>query len=133
MPGQILADGAAAGFRGGDVSGLEAARRFALALPGVTEEPHFGMASFRVRGRIFVTVPPEGGWLHVFVDPLAVDGYVAEDPAAFAPLRWGKQTRGLRVNLAAADAARVREVIGESWRRKAPRGLAAAFDEGHPG
>jgi hypothetical protein len=114
------------------VSGLEAARRFALALPGVTEEPHFGMASFRIRGKIFITVPPEGTWLHAFVDPLAVDGYVAEDPAAFEPLRWGKQTRGLRVNLAAADAARVCEVIEESWRRKAPKALAAALDESRP-
>jgi hypothetical protein len=54
------------------------------------------MSSFRVRGKIFVTVPPEGTRLHVFVDPLAVDGYVAEDPAAFEPLRWGEKTRGLR-------------------------------------
>jgi hypothetical protein len=118
---------------GGEVSGLGDARRFALALPEVTEEPHFGMSSFRVRGKIFVTVPPEGTRLHVFVDPLAVDGYVAEDPAVFEPLRWGEKTRGLRVNLAAANAARVHEVIEESWRRKAPKALVAAFDEGRPG
>ena len=115
------------------MGGLGASRRFALALPGVTEEPHFGMASFRVRGKIFVTVPPDGGWLHVFVDPLAVAGYVAEDPAAFEPLRWGEKTRGLRVNLATASAARVREVIEESWRRKAPKAAVAAFDQGRPG
>jgi hypothetical protein len=114
---------------GGEMGGLGAARRFALALPGVTEEPHFGMPSFRVRGKIFVTVP-DGARLHVFVDPLAVAGYVAEDPAAFEPLRWGEKTRGLRVNLAAASAARVREVIEESWRRKAPKAVVAAFDEG---
>jgi hypothetical protein len=115
------------------MSGLAAARQFALALPGVTEEPHFDMQSFRVRGKIFVTVPPEGARLHVFVDPLAVDGYVAEDPAAFEPLRWGEKISGLRVNLAAADDARVREVIEESWRRKAPKTLVAAYDKGRPG
>jgi hypothetical protein len=112
------------------MSELGAARRFALSLPGVTEAPHFDMSSFRVRGRIFVTVPPAGTRLHVFVDPLAVDGYVAEDPAAFEPLRWGERIRGLLVNLAAADGTRVREVIEESWRRKAPRALVAAFDQG---
>jgi hypothetical protein len=117
---------------GGEMSGLGPARRFALALPGVTEEPHFGMLSFRVRGKIFITVPPEGARLHVFVDPLAVAGYVAEDPAAFEPLRWGEQTRGLRVNLDAASPARVREVIEEFWRRKAPGALVATFDEGKP-
>jgi hypothetical protein len=112
------------------VGELEAARRFALSLPGVTEEPHFDMSSFRVRGRIFVTVPPGGSRLHVFVDPLAVGGYVAEDPAAFEPLRWGEKIRGLRVSLAAAADARIREVIEESWRRKAPKTLVTAFDQG---
>jgi hypothetical protein len=28
----------------------------ALALPSTTEEPHFDYSSFRVKGRIFVTV-----------------------------------------------------------------------------
>lgn len=45
----------------------EQARRFALSLPEATEEPHFDKASFRVRGRIFATVPPDGQHLHVFV------------------------------------------------------------------
>jgi hypothetical protein len=39
------------------MSDLAEARRLALALPEVTEQPHFDMASFRVRGKIFVTVP----------------------------------------------------------------------------
>src|SRR5262249_61584062 len=86
------------------------------------------MASFRVRGKIFVTVPPEGTRLHVFVDPLEVGAYVAQNPAAFEPLRWGKQIRGLRVDLAATPLAILAEVIEESWRRKAPRSLVAALD-----
>jgi hypothetical protein len=40
-----------------------------------------------VRGKIFVTVPPAGDLLHVFVDEPEVDACVAEDPAAFEPLR----------------------------------------------
>lgn len=47
---------------------VAAVRRFALSLPETTEEPHFDMASFRVRGRIFATVPADGTRLHVFVD-----------------------------------------------------------------
>jgi len=62
------------------MSDLAEARRLALSLPEVTEQPHFDMASFRVRGKIFVTVPPEGTRLHVFIDPLEVEGYVAQDP-----------------------------------------------------
>ena len=110
------------------MSDLEGARRFALSLPGVTEEPHFDMSSFRVRGKIFVTVPPDAGRLHVFVDEPEVDACVAEDPAAFEPLRWGQRIRGLRVDLAAAPAGRVQELIEDSWRRKAPRRVVTDFD-----
>ena len=110
------------------MSDLERARRFALSLPGATEEPHHEMSSFRVRGRIFATVPPEGGLLHVFVDEGEINAAVAEDPAAFEPLLWGKRVRGLRVRVAAAPDERVRELLEESWRRKAPARLAAEWD-----
>ena len=61
---------------------LDSARAFALSLPGSTEEPHFDMSSFRVRGKIFATVPPGDEDLHVFVDEGEVRAAVAEDPAA---------------------------------------------------
>jgi len=111
------------------MSDLAEARRLALSLPEVTEEPHFDMTSFRVRGKIFVTVPPEGTRLHVFVDPVEVEAYVAQDPAAFEPLHWGKRVSGVRVNLTAAPAATLAEIIEESWRRRAPKGLVTAFDQ----
>ena len=106
---------------------LEGARRFALSLPGATEEPHFEAASFRVRGKIFATAPPDGEHLHVFVDEGEVHAAVAEDPAAFEPLMWGQRLRGLRVRLAAAGQDRVEELLEESWRRKAPARLAAGW------
>ena len=107
------------------MSDLERVRRFALSLPEVTEEPHFEMSSFRVRGKIFVTVPPDGDRLHVFVDEPEVDVCAAENPAAFGPLRWGQRIRGLRVDLAAAPAGRVQELIEDAWRRKAPKRVVA--------
>jgi hypothetical protein len=111
------------------VSDLAEARRLVLSMPEVTEEPHFDMTSFRVRGKIFVTVPPDGTRLHVFVDPLEVEAYMAQDPAAFEPLHWGQRVRGLRVTLAAASAASLAEVIEEAWRRRAPKSLVTAFDQ----
>src|SRR5260370_196450 len=69
------------------------------------------MASFRVSGKIFATAPPGGDLLHVFVDESEVRACVAEDPAAFEPLRWEQRIRGLRVRLAAAPAGRVAELI----------------------
>jgi hypothetical protein len=110
------------------VSTLEHARRFALSLPEATEEPHFDMSSFRVRGKIFATVPPDEAHLHVFVDEPEIAASVAENPAAFEPLRWGERVRGLRIDLGLAPEDRVAELLEESWRRKAPKRLIADFD-----
>jgi len=112
------------------VSDVERTREFALSLPGASEEPHFEMASFRVRGKIFATVPPDGAHLHVFVDEPEIEAYVAQDPGAFEPLLWGRKVRGLRIRLSEAPADQVRELIEESWRRKAPARLIAEFEQG---
>jgi len=108
---------------------LEQARRFALSLPETTEEPHFDKSSFRVKGKIFATVPPGGDSLHVFVDEHETRASVAEDPKAFEELWWGKRLSGVRVDLKAARVAQVYELLEESWRRKAPKRVVTAFDE----
>lgn len=102
---------------------LEEVRAFALALPEVTEEPHFEKASFRVRGKIFATMPQGGAYLHVFVDEWAVQSCVTEDPAAYEELTWGGRLAGLRINLGMAQAQPVLELVEEAWRRKAPKRL----------
>ena len=56
----------------------------ALALPEATEEPHFDMRSFRVRGKIFATLPPDDAHAHVFVAAEDVPAWVAEAPEAIA-------------------------------------------------
>jgi hypothetical protein len=114
------------------MSDFEQVRAFALALPEATEEPHFDMDSFRVRGKIFVTVPPDGTSLHVFVGEEETAACVAEDPAAFETLRWGQRVSGVRVHLAAAPPERVRELIEDAWRRKAPKRLAAGYRSDTP-
>lgn len=110
------------------VGDLGEARKFALSLPGTTEEPHFGMSSFRVRGKIFATVPPGDEHLHVFVGEEEIHAAVAEDPAAFESLLWGQRLSGLRIRIAAAPADRIAELLEESWHRKAPARLAAEWD-----
>jgi hypothetical protein len=107
---------------------LEQARRLALALPEAAEEPHFDKWSFRVRGKIFATVPADGEHLHVFVDETLTDAVVTAKPTAFAQLWWGKQAVGVRVSLRAAGARAVAALLEQSWRRKAPRKLVAAFE-----
>ena len=43
-------------------------RAIALGLPEATEAPHHDMTSFRVRGKICATAPPDEAHVHVFVD-----------------------------------------------------------------
>jgi hypothetical protein len=114
------------------VSNLATARRFALSLPETTEAPHFEMSSFRVRGKIFATVPPDREYLNVFVDELETAAAAAQNPAVYEPLRWGNQVRGLRVRLGSAPDARVMELLEEAWRRKAPKRLVAEYDLSQP-
>ncbi len=103
-------------------------RRLALALPGTTEEPHHDMTSFRVAGKIFATMPPEGGRVHVFVDDDEVTASCAEHPDAVEELWWGSTRRGCRVLLPKATPTLLRELLTEAWRRRAPKKLLAAGD-----
>jgi hypothetical protein len=107
---------------------VEEVAALALALPEAAEAPHFDMASFRIRGKIFATVAADGEHLHVFVAEDDVAAWTAEDPGAYAELRWGKRLSGLRVTLARAQPAHVAEMLEDAWRRKAPKKVAAAFD-----
>ena len=99
-------------------------RRFAMALPEATEEPHFQSSSFRVRGKIFATVPPEGGVLHVFVDEEERETALAMEPAFLEKLFWGKRVSGLRVVLANAKPKTVENLLLQAWKRKAPKRLS---------
>jgi hypothetical protein len=102
-------------------------RQLALELPESVEAPHHDMTSFRVAGKIFATLPPEGGRLHLFLPEDEVATYCAEFPAV-EELWWGKRLRGCRVVLRHANRALVRELLTESWRGKAPKKVLAAYE-----
>ena len=108
---------------------LETVRKFALSLPETTEEPHFDMSSFRVRSKIFCTVPNDKT-LHLYVDPLEAEALVAENPAAYEHIVWGKRPKPewLRVFLTKADSAQVKELLEDGWRMKAPKRVVAEYD-----
>ena len=95
-------------------------RQYALALPEVTEEPHHHFSSFRVRGRIFVTVPPDGLAIHVFVNEQQRETALALHPAFTEKLLWGGKVVGLRVTLEKAKPAVVRQWVLFAWQLKAP-------------
>jgi len=101
---------------------LEDVRRFALSLPESTEEPHFHLTSFRVKGKIFATAAPDGSYMNVFVDDEQREIMVNVDPKAYETLKWGK-IGYLHVHLAAAKARDVKTLLRAAWERKAPKKL----------
>ncbi len=100
-------------------------RRCALALPEATEEPHFHFSSFRVRGKIFATIPPEADHMHLFLAEHVRDKALEAEPDFLAELHWGKKVVGLRVLLTAAKPAVVAALLREAWKGKAPKRLLA--------
>jgi hypothetical protein len=98
-------------------------RKYALALPEVTEEPHHHFGSFRVRGKIFVTVPPDQEHVHVFVSDQQREQALALYPEFAEKLLWGGKVVGIRVSLATASVATVKRLVRQAWESKAPKVL----------
>jgi hypothetical protein len=102
---------------------LAQARKIALALPEVTEEPHFQMTSFRVRGKIIATSPPGEEFLHVFIPENEREQAVALNSECVEKLFWGDKVAGVRVILSTANAALIDQLLKQAWLRKAPKAL----------
>lgn len=106
---------------------VEDVRRYALSLPETTEAPHFQSSSFRIRGKIIATVPPDGGYLHVFVSDEERELALATEPAFLEKLYWGARVAGLRVVLAKAKPGVVQRLLRQAWTHKAPNSLHGAL------
>jgi hypothetical protein len=105
-----------------------AVRNHALSLPEATEEPHFNYTSFRIRGKIFATMPPEEEHLHVFLGPELRAAALDTWPSFLEELKWGKKILGVRVSLDLATPAVVKQLLSQAWQGKAPKGLQAKLD-----
>jgi hypothetical protein len=103
---------------------LAALRRLALALPEASEEPHFHLISFRVKGKIFATAAGDGSYMNVFVDDEQREIMVRVDPKAYETLTWGKIAY-LHVHLKNAKARDVETLLRSAWERNAPKRLVA--------
>ncbi len=86
-----------------------------MSLEDVTEEPHHDYSSFRVRGKIFVTVPPAEDVIHVFVGEEERDRALAVNPDFLEKLLWGGKVVGLRVTLAAAKPEAVKSLVSNAY------------------
>jgi hypothetical protein len=98
-------------------------RQIALSHPGAVESSHMHHPDFRVGGKIFATVGyPDDEHAVVMLSPDEQEGFVAEFPRAFAPVKgaWGKRG-STQINLAAAHPEAVAEAVRLAWQRRKTR------------
>jgi hypothetical protein len=103
---------------------LEEVRKVALALPDTTEEPHHNFGSFRVRGKIFVTIPPGGDLLHIFLSTEQRELALAMDPEFLEPVHWGSKVLGVRAKLPLARKATVLGLVRQAYTFKSEQAPA---------
>src|SRR5438309_7325877 len=108
---------------------IKEVRRLALDLAETAEQEHHGMASWRVRGKIFATVPDDDH-IRVMVDQDDVRAVVAQYPDACEEVWWGSRLACVAVDLRSAPRHLVKELLLDAWRRKAPRQVVRDFDPG---
>jgi hypothetical protein len=100
---------------------LQAVREAALALPDTTEEPHHHFGSFRVRGTIFVTVPPDQEHVNLFLSDDHREQALALYPAFTEKLMWGGKVVGLSVSLPDAEPSAVLSMVSQSYQHRAAK------------
>ena len=99
-------------------------RRMALSLPEAVEGSHMGHPDFRVRGKIFASLWPDGQSGMVKLKPDQQSRFVEASPAAFSPVKGGWGRRGAtQVHLKGVDKVSLRNALLTAWTNTAPRRL----------
>lgn len=107
-------------------------RAIALSLSEAQEHPHFDRPSFRVRGKIFATLPPvtEGRALVVLkLPPLVKESLQETDPGAIVSLGNWDKGGWTQLDIGRMDDARLADLVRLAWRVVAPRKLIAAGEQ----
>ena len=104
-------------------------RALALSLPLAEEHPHFDRASFRVKGKIFATLPPGGEQVVLKMAPEITESLLQSDPQAVTPVpgHWGRGGWTI-LNIARMDNERLADLIRHAWRQVAPKKLLGAAE-----
>lgn len=109
---------------------LEDVRAIALALPGAYEQPSYGdRPSWRTKPRMFTWVREEPEALVVWVASIdEKEALLASDPTTFSTTAHYDGTPIVLVDLDVVGHEEAAELITESWRLRAPRGLVRHCD-----
>lgn len=104
-------------------------RRCALELPEAEEKSHFEHPDFRVKNKIFGSLPDDSrGVVKLTADQQQM--LTEAEPKIFAPVKggWGRQG-WTSIHLAEADELALRSALRMSWLNVAPVKLRKAFEQ----
>ncbi|HZG03078.1 MAG TPA: MmcQ/YjbR family DNA-binding protein [Streptomyces sp.] len=109
-------------------------RRIALSLPETVEKEAWSMPTFRVAGKMYLTVPDDETSIAVRCPRHEREELIAAEPEKFWVPPHEAGSAWVRVRLAALeDLAELRDIIVDSWRQAAPDRLAEAHPALVPG
>lgn len=108
---------------------LDDLRDYATSLPDVQESTHFRLPSFKVHGKSLLLFEKGHASVLVSVDQATAAEVVSEAPDVYeAVWRNGSIFVGVRVNLARVPPERMRKLVKQAWRHRAPRRVVASYD-----
>jgi hypothetical protein len=108
----------------------EDVRRIALSLPDTTEKIAWNMPTFRVAGKMFVTVPEEETSIAVRCPKEERDELVLAEPEKFWVADHEAGFAWVRARLAALESEEeLRDILADSWRQAAPPRLLESYPE----
>jgi hypothetical protein len=90
-------------------------RKLALSFQGVEERSHFGKADFRVKSRIFATLP-DGETGVVKLTPEQQEMMMGAEPSIFSPAAgaWGRKG-WTRIDLGKAGRITLKSALSAAW------------------
>lgn len=105
----------------------EDVRRIALSLPETVEKEAWSMPTFRVAGKMFLTLPDDESSFAVRCPAHERGELIAAEPDKFWVPPHEAGSNWVRVRLAALDDMdELRDIVADSWRQAAPPRLTEA-------
>jgi hypothetical protein len=102
-------------------------------LPEVEVSTSYGTPALKVRGKLFARLREDEETLVLYVDFMEREALVQSSPGTFLVTPHYQDHPMVLVRLDRADPDELRELVVESWRRRAPKRLRAAYDEREQG
>jgi len=97
-------------------------------LPEVERSTSYGTPALKVRKKLFARLKEDGDQIAVFVDFMEREALVQESPGVYVVTDHYRDYPMMLVNLGAVPEDELREVLIESWRRRASKKLVAELD-----